>query len=473
MQSKRRILPTPSLSPAPSLHPRRRMPPPALLAIALLVVIGIGTVLLRLPFAHTEPTLGWLEAVFTATSAACVTGLAIVDTGSRFTFWGQLVILTLIQIGGLGVMTIGTVVLLALGQRPTAIMRHLLTGLARHRPTLRARDILGIVLATTLCVELIGAILLLSVFVHTYSAPQAAWLALFHSVSAFCNAGFALWPDSFIRYAADPVVNLTIMGLTIAGGLGFIVLVELRTWISSRLRHVGAHERLSLHSRIMLTATAVALGGGTALILMLETSNILVHRSWGERLLIAAFHSVSARTAGFTTVDIAALSNPTLLVLLVLMFIGAGPGSMAGGIKLTTVTVVLALVGHRVRGNREVRVFGRAVSDATLQRAVVLSILVTLLIGLTVCTIEMARAGGPPTIEQRGELFAILFESVSAFGTVGLSMGITAELNTIGKLLLIALMFVGRLGPLALMDFFAHLPPAPPVRHATEELMVG
>lgn len=473
MQPTQRNAPTSPSPTSPSPRPRRRMPPPALLAIALLVVIGIGTVLLRSPLAHTGPTLGWLDALFTATSASCVTGLVVVDTGTRFTFWGQLVILLLIQTGGLGVMTIGTVVLLALGQRPTAIIRHLLTGLARHRPTLRARDILGIVITTTLLVELLGALILFFVFARTYPAPQAVWLALFHSVSAFCNAGFALWPDSFTRYAADPLVNLTIMTLIVVGGLGFVVLVEVRAWVLSRLRRVGVRERLSLHSRIMLTATAIALAGGTALILLLETGNTFAHRAWGERLLVAGFHSVSARTAGFNTVEIAALSNPTLLVLLVLMFIGAGPGSMAGGIKLTTVTVILALVGHRIRGNREVRLFGRAVSEATLQRAVVLSVLVTLLIGFTICVIEMTGAGGPPSLEKRGQLFEVIFESVSAFGTVGLSMGITTELNSVAKLLLIALMFIGRLGPLALMDFFAHLPPAPPVRHATEELMVG
>lgn len=456
-----------------SPSPRRRLPPPALLAGALLVMIGIGTILLKLPLASTGPTLGWLDALFTATSAACVTGLVVVDTGTFFTPFGQLVILTLIQVGGLGVMTIGTVVLLALGQRPTVVIRHLLTGLARHRPTMRARDILGIVIATTLLVECIGAVILFLAFVRTHPAPRALWLALFHSVSAFCNAGFALWPDSFTRYVADPVVNLTIMVLVVVGGLGFVVLIEVRTWLFSCLRRVGARERLSLHSRIMLTATLVALAGGTALILVLEMSNTLAHRAWGERLLVAGFHAVSARTAGFNTVEIAAFSNPTLLVLLVLMFIGAGPGSMAGGIKLTTATVILALVGHRIRGNREVRLFGRAVSDATLQRAVVLSVLVVLLLGLTICVIEMTGAGGPPSLEKRGQLFEVIFESVSAFGTVGLSMGITTELNSVAKLLLIALMFIGRLGPLALMDFFAHLPPAPPVRHATEELMVG
>jgi trk system potassium uptake protein TrkH len=263
------------------------------------------------------------------------------------------------------------------------------------------------------------------------------------------------------------------MTLIIVGGLGFVVVVELRLWIVSRLRRTGAYEHLSLHSRIILTATAVALVGGVVLILGLEMDNVLAGRPWLERIFIASFQSVTARTAGFNTVDIAALSNPTLLVLLTLMFIGAGPGSMAGGIKLTSATVVLALVGHRMRGNRDIRLFGRAIGEATLQRAVVLSFLAMLLIGITVGIIETIRANAFPHLAERGALLEVVFETISAFGTVGLSMGITAKLGGVAKFLIIGLMFIGRLGPLALMDFFEHLPPAPPVRYAKEDLMVG
>jgi trk system potassium uptake protein TrkH len=292
-------------------------------------------------------------------------------------------------------------------------------------------------------------------------------------VSAFCNAGFSLWPDSLTRYAADPIVNVTIMGLTILGGLGFIVLVEVRLWAVSRLRKGRAYGHLSLHSRVVLTATLVAFLGGTLLLLALEIGNGLANRSWSEQFLIAAFQSASARTAGFNTIDIGALTNPSLLVLIGLMFIGAGPGSMAGGIKLTSAAVVLALVAQRMRGNREVSLFHRAIGNLTIQRAVVLAVLASLLVGVTVCIIEVARSSGPPTLTGRGELLAVVFETVSAFGTVGLSMGLTATLGAESKLLLIGLMFIGRLGPLLLMDFFEHLPPAPPVRYAKEELMVG
>jgi trk system potassium uptake protein TrkH len=206
---------------------------------------------------------------------------------------------------------------------------------------------------------------------------------------------------------------------------------------------------------------------------VLETQNILAGRPWSEQLLIASFQSVTARTAGFNTVDIAALANPTLLVLIGLMFIGGGPGSMAGGIKLTSATAVLAFVMHRMRGNREVSLFGRAIGELTLQRAVVLALLAALLIGITICAIEVVRASRAPTINGRGELFDVIFEVVSAFGTVGLSMGMTAKLEALAKVLLIGLMFIGRLGPLLLMDFFERRPSAPPLHYAKEELMVG
>jgi trk system potassium uptake protein TrkH len=447
------------------------VPPPLLLAGALVVTILVGSFLLWLPVAHSAGTVSWLDALFTATSAACVTGLSVVDIGTRFTPFGQVVILLLIQIGGLGIMTIGTVVLMAFGQRPTGVLRALLRGFASHRPQLRARDIMGTVFLVTLVVELAGAALLFLAFVREHPVDESVWLAVFHSVSAFCNAGFGLWPDSLVHYASSPLVNFTVMALIIFGGLGFVVLLEVAYYVRSCLRRSGQVNRLSLHSKIVLSASLVAVAVGMVLFLILESDNALADRPWDERFLIASFQSVTARTAGFNTIDIAALSNPMLLILILLMFVGGGPGSMAGGIKLTSAATVLAMVYHRLRGSREVRMFGRAIGEITLQRAAILAILSSLLIVVTVCAMEMLRAGTGAM--QRGDFFAVTFEAVSAFGTVGLSMGITPTLEVGGKILIIALMFVGRLGPLWLMDFLQHLPMAPPVRHAKEELMVG
>lgn len=450
----------------------RGLPPPVFLIGALSSAILVGALLLRLPIAHAAASISWLDALFTATSAVCVTGLTVVDTGTTFSGFGQAVILVLIQIGGLGIMTIGTTVLLALGQRPTSIVREILRGLASHRPTIRPRDILGIVFLITVVVELVGAVLLFTSLARSEPLPRALWWALFHSVSAFCNAGFSLWPDSLVGVASDVVLNLSIMGLIIAGGLGFIVLLEIRSWTGSRLRKKGTLTRLSLHSKIVLVSTLIATVGGAVFFLLLESPHVLAGRPWSERLLLSGFQSVTARTAGFQTVDMAALSNPTLLGIIALMFVGAGPGSMAGGIKLTSAAAVLAMVYHRLRGSREVRMFGRAIGDMTQHRAVVLSIVAVVLIAVGICLIEIAGLESRSVVD-RGEFFAVTFEAFSAFSTVGLSMGITSELNSVGKALIIVLMFIGRLGPLWLMDFLQHLPQGPPIRHATEELMVG
>jgi trk system potassium uptake protein TrkH len=449
----------------------RRLSPPALLAGTLLLVIALGAALLRLPLAHEGEPFGWVDAFFTATSAACVTGLAVADTARQLSVFGEAVLLVLIQIGGVGVMTIGTVVVLALGQRLSPALRGLLRGLTVHRPTLRARDVLGTIVLATAGIELAGAALLFLAFARDHAAGRAAWLAVFHSVSAFCNAGFALFPDSLRSFAARPLVNLIFMALIVAGGLGFVVLLELWYWLRQGRR--GAYVHLSLHARVVLIASGVATAGGMAGFFLFEWRHALAGRPWGEKVLLAAFQSVTARTAGFDTVDMATLTNPTLLLLLALMFVGAGPGSTAGGIKVTTAAAVLATVVHRLRGRNEVRLLGRAIGVATLQRSVVLAFLAALLVGVSLLGLELCETPGRTDVEARGLLFELAFETVSAFGTVGLSTGVTPKLSDASKVIVMFLMFAGRLGPLLLMDFFQHLPPPAPVRYATEELAVG
>ena len=452
---------------------RRPTSPPAMLAGVMMIAILAGTILLCLPFAHDDQPIGWLDALFTATSAVCVTGLVVVDTGTQFSLFGQLVILILIQIGGLGLMTIGTTVLLALGQSPTIVLRHLLTGIAGHREAIRASDILKTVFLVTLIAEAIGAAILFIPFSRSYPADEALWVAVFHSVSAFCNAGFSLWPDSLTRFGADAAVNLTVMILIILGGLGFVVLLESRMWLASRLKRTGNRTRLSLHSKIVLSGSLIAIGAGAVLFYALEHGNVLARMAWDERLLAAVFQSVTARTAGFNTVDIGALANPTLLVLIALMFVGGGSGSTAGGIKLTTATTVAAVAIQRLRGKHEVHLFGRSIGPATIQRAFVLCVVAASIIAATICFIEIVRRSGPPTPADRGELLAVIFEVASGFGTVGLSMGITPQLEPLARAAMVVVMFIGRVGPLILMDYFARLPAPPPVRHAREELMIG
>jgi trk system potassium uptake protein TrkH len=451
----------------------RLLSPPVILVGVIGLAILVGTVLLRLPLSHDGAPIGWLDALFTATSAVCVTGLVVVDTGTQFSFLGELVILALIQIGGLGIMTIGTTVLLALGQSATVSLRHLLSGMAGHRKTVRPKDILLTVFGVTMIAEAAGAALLFFPFSRSHPIEEAVWLAVFHSVSAFCNAGFGLWPDSLMRYAGDPTVNLTVIALITLGGLGFVVLLECSGWLASRLRRAGPRSRLSLHSKIVLSGSAVAVLVGALLFGILESANVLAKLPWGERVLIATFQSVTVRTAGFNTVDIGALTNPTLLVFIALMFIGGGPGSTAGGIKVTTAATMTVLVVQRLRGSREIHMFGRGIGQTTIQRAVTLSVLASVLIAAVVCFIEIIRRSGPPTPGDRAELLAVIFEVVSGFGTVGLSMGLTPNLEPLARGAMIFLMFAGRVGPLILMDFFARLPPPPPLTHVKEELMIG
>ncbi len=449
------------------------MSPPAILAGIMVATIIAGTILLRLPLAHHGPPIGWLDALFTATSAVCVTGLVVVDTGTQFSFFGQLVILILIQIGGLGLMTIGTTVLLALGQSPTIALRHVLTGIAGHRDVIRASDILQTVFLVTLVAEAIGAVILFIPFSRSYPLDEALWLAVFHSVSAFCNAGFSLWHDSLTRFGADAAVNLTVMALIILGGLGFVVLLESRMWIASHFRPTGGRMRLSLHSKIVLTGSFVAIVAGAVVFHIFEQGNVLARMAWDERLLASVFQSVTSRTAGFNTVDIGALTNPTLLVLIALMFVGGGSGSMAGGIKLTTATTVAAVAIQRLRGKHEVHLFKRSIGPVTIQRAFVLCVVAAAIIAGTICLLEVVRGSGQPTSAGRAELLAVIFEVVSGFGTVGLSMGITADLEPVARAAMVVVMFIGRVGPLILMDYFARLPAPPPLRHAKEELMIG
>jgi len=452
---------------------RRRLPAPLLLAITLIATIAVATVVLRLPVTNRQPPLGWIDTLFMATSAACVTGLTVVDVGTQFNGLGQAVILLLIEIGGIGVVTIGTLVILAFGYRPTTLARDFLRGVTPHHTSIRTRDVLGRVVTLTLGVQLVGAGLLFAAFVRDHAWREAAWLAVFHSASAFCNAGLTLWPDSLSRYVADPLVNLTMIGLILAGGLGFVVLLEL--WAAARLRLAGvaASGHLTLHARLVLGGTLVASVGGALAFLAFERGNVLADRPVGERLLVAAFQSVTTRTAGFSTVDIGALTNPTLLVVMVLMFTGAGPGSTAGGVKLPTMAALAALVVHRLRGRNEVRILRRAIGTATLERAVVMVLLALSLIAGGVIAVELAETRGALDITARGRFFDVTFEVVSAFATVGLSMDFTTALGPAARMVVAVMMFAGRLGPLSLMDFFARLPPPPPVRYASEDFIVG
>lgn len=442
-----------------------------ILPLSFLFLIGTGTLLLTLPAASVEGRLGVVDALFTATSATCVTGLVVVDTGSHFTLFGQLVILALIQLGGLGIMTFGSFFTLLVAGRLSILGRELLEETLSQSPIRDLGSLAKWVVLLTVSFEAIGAVLL-----AVGLAPSAGWgkawyYGIFHSISAFCNAGFGLFADSFEGYRGNLFVNTTLMFLIILGGLGFIVLFDvLETW---RRRRSGHTRRLSLHSRVVLVATGLLIAVGALGFAWMEWENSLKDQPLTTKILASVFQSVTARTAGFNTVAIGPLTNPTLLMLIFLMFIGASPASCGGGVKTSTFSVLIGLVRSRFRGEQDVVLYGRRVPAPAVAKAISVTAFAILLICIFVLALSISEVAGLSHLEVRGRFLEIAFEAVSAFGTVGLTMGMTPELTTAGRILVTLLMFLGRVGPLTIALAVGGRRRQPPLRYATETVLIG
>lgn len=412
------------------------------LALGFTVLIALGTALIKMPVAAAGTPVGWLDALFTATSAVCVTGLSTIPIGERLSFFGQVVLLGLIQAGALGITTMSTFLLVAAGR--ATLTHHVETQdqLAAVRvPPLR---LLWWVLATTILAEAVGTLCLS----RAMRDGDAWWSAAFHSVSAFCNAGFSLYPDSLTRFRSDPAAMGTIMALIALGGLGFIALRQISLWFGGVLRR--RRTPLYLHTRVVLLASAVLWIGGAGIFLAFEWDNTMAGSNAAEKLGAGLFQSVTTRTAGFNTLDIGAMREPTLFFTLFLMLIGGAPGGVAGGIKVTTAAVILAAVIARVRNVDTVTLFRRTVPAELVQKAFQLATLSVLFLTFVVAGLLVTEEFLASRFAPTHHFLALVFEAVSAFGTVGLSTGITPELSEPGKVLIIVCMFVGRIGPLAL-----------------------
>ncbi len=443
------------------------MSPPQLLSLHILGLIVVGTILLWLPVA-AEPGrhVSLLDAFFTSTSGVCVTGLIVIDTPKDLSLFGETVLMLLIQAGGLGYMTISTAIAAALGRRVTlqerltvqeALNIETREGLLRFTLT---------VLKMTLALELAGAAILTVRWAGELGLWRGAFVALFHAVSAFNNAGFSLFSDNLVGYRGDLTVNLVITTLIICGGLGFFVLAELAQ---------GARRAsLSLHTRFVLVLTAVLVIGGTAAIFALERHN---PRSLGplatpDALLASYFQAVTPRTAGFNTLDIGALYPPTLFLMMLLMFIGASPGGTGGGVKTTTFGIALLSLWATVRGEREPVIFKRRLPAELVARAFFVSLIAFLALNLIGMLVLIT--------EGRGVL-ETLFETTSAFGTVGLSMGhhgsilsLSGHFSAAGKLLIALMMFMGRVGPLTLAVALAGVGrSSPAIRYPEAKVLEG
>ena len=439
------------------------------ICLGFLTLIAVGTILLMMPFSTSSGN--WndpIVALFTATSAVCVTGLIVVDTGSYFSGLGQFVVLALFQIGGLGYMTTTTFLILLVGRKFN--LRHKIAiQRALDRPGLQdSPSLIRSIIGTALFFEITGIFLLLLVFVPDYGWDKGLWLSIFHSISAWNNAGFSLFSDSLMGYQSSVLLNLIVTGLIIFGGIGQQVIFEISIWIRARLlKNRPRRFRFSLNVKVVTSTTLVLLFLGTVAFFFVEINNsqTLGELNTKEQLLAAWFQSVTTRTAGFNSVDFGKMTTTGLFISIALMFVGASPGGTGGGVKTTTARIIASCTQASLQGKEEVHLYQRKVPIDLILKAVgvLFASVTTLIISTTLISVT----------DSQLPFLQILFEVVSAFATVGLSTGITATISAWGKLVLIITMYIGRVGVLLLMAAILGDPRPSAIRYPEEELLVG
>jgi trk system potassium uptake protein TrkH len=425
-----------------------RLSPAQAVLLSFVAVIALGTFLLKLPVSAVEgKNIKLIDALFMATSATSVTGLSTVSVGNDMTIFGQLVTLALIQIGGIGIMTLTSCMTIilgkAMGMKDRVVMQDLLEVSSLEDLVAMIIDIIKY----TLAIELWGTILLAIAFsFEGQDLGPALYSGFFHAISAFCNAGLAFFDNSFESFSTNPLINFTIMALITLGGLGFIVLKELREVMGGR----RSWTRLTLHTKIVLITSAILLFGGAIFIFFSEFLHALDKYTLFDKIQVSFFQSVTARTAGFNTIPMAGLNNYTLYGIIILMFIGASPGSTGGGIKTTTFAILSQTIIATLRGQKNVVMIDRTIPPELVIRTIALTF-ISIIIQGGALLVMMA-------IEKEQSFFPILFEVVSASGTVGLTMGLTTQLTAMGKFGILLLMFIGRVGPLTMVLALAARP---------------
>ena len=438
-----------------------------LIISGFVILIAAGTVLLALPISSVDEPLSLIDAFFTATSAVCVTGLIVVDTATKFTLFGQIVILLLLQLGGLGLITFSVLVLLFAGRRISILQRDVISSTSVGPITnIDLKSIARPVILYVLISEGLGTIFLFFAFLRYFPIPQAFYHAIFQAVSAFCNAGFSTFSDSMVRFSGDWFVCLPIMALIVLGGMGFVVLLDVYETIKFK-------KPIYLHSKLVGITTIVLLVIGTLVFFALEYGNALEEKPLHEQVLTSMFHSVTTRTAGFNTVDYFDLTHGTLIVTIFFMVIGGSPGSTAGGIKTTTIAIIFLTAWARIRGKQDPEFANRSIAKQSVVDALTLVSLGTIFIMLVVLGLQITELGNVPHSRVEGSLMKLSFEGVSAFGTVGLSMGATQQLTIAGKILISITMFIGRLGPLTFFYLLGKLGKRQRYRLYPESVMVG
>ncbi|MBO9607174.1 MAG: Trk family potassium uptake protein [Paenibacillaceae bacterium] len=442
-----------------------RPSPPQVLAFGFVAIIFIGSVLLAQSVSFVDRKgLPYLDALFMATSAVCVTGLSVVNPGAHYSIFGQTVLIILVQIGGLGFMTMATLVALVMKRRISFRERLILQEAMNHDSTSGIIRLIRSALLYALAIELAGAILLTAYLAFELPFGQAVYFGVFHSISIFNNAGFDLFgtfpnrAGSLIPYVTDPFINIVSMVLIILGGIGFIVIAELATYRKSK--------RISLHAKVVLTFSAVLIVLGALVIFAFEFTNALTLQplSWHGKLFGALFQSVSARSAGMNTIDPGSMRQATQFFIALLMFIGAAPGSTGGGIKVTTFAILLGAMVTMIRGKEDIVLFRYRIARERVYHAITF----TLISFFVVLLASMALS-----VTESAPFLNILFEATSAFGTTGMSLGLTSHLTSAGKIVLILLMFVGRLGPVTLAIALTRKPEKELYRHPEGHISIG
>lgn len=425
--------------------------PERLILASFLLAIFIGGFLLKLPIASTRAALSWIDSFFMATSAVCVTGLSVADIGKDLTLFGQIVILVLMQLGGLGIMTFSLLFLILLGKKIGLHSNRQIPDLSQAINLKNIKYSIIMIFIMTFSIEAVGAFLLFLNLKHYHSFIFAVYSSVFHSVSAFCNGGFSLYSDNFIGFNNNPYVLTILMFLIVLGGLGFIVIYEAIRIISVK-RMIIKRLSVSLQTKIALSGTLFFILFGAVVFYLIESQGIMRLMPLSHKIINSFFLSITSRTAGFNSVDTALLSNPTLILLLLFMFIGGCPGSTAGGIKIHTFFTLIALLRNKLNGLAMASIFKRKIPDPVVNRAITICLSSVLIIFIAVFLLQFTENGTMAhcDVKQKKEFLDTLFEVVSALGTVGLSTGTTLCLSSWGKGILILLMFVGRLGPLTL-----------------------
>ncbi|MDD5008986.1 MAG: TrkH family potassium uptake protein [Syntrophorhabdaceae bacterium] len=441
--------------------------PARIFIISFALVILIGAVLLWLPFSAARDQLTFIDALFSSASAVCVTGLTVIDIGKDLSLTGQIITIVLFQCGGLGIITFSVFFFGMMGLNVSFKGREIVQTTFLHSSKTNFYQILRSVFIFTFVIESIGTFFLLIRFIHDFPFWQALYFSIYHAVSAFNNCGYSLFSDSLMNYKGDYIVNGTIIGLILLGGIGFVVLHE----ITFRLR--GLEKRLSVHTKIVLVTTFILVIAGAILFYFFERNHIIKGFSFDTAILVSLFQSVTARTCGFNTVHIGHLTNDTLLILIILMFIGASPGSTGGGVKTTSAAILFLVIWNRLKGNQEVNVFNRTIPREISTKTIFIIFASAFSIALITSALLFSAADKVTPVESRHLLVQYLFESFSAFGTVGLSMGVTQGLNPFQKLAVMILMFAGRVGPLTLALSLTLRSDKKTLSYAEETVMVG